>query len=189
MADLFPRCYRRMSLFEGGFVSAAEAERIGDGGGATNWGVSLRAVVGLDVNKDGVLDFDLDGDNDVDEADIRALDEHPEKREEFYRNQYWSPIRAREMPWPWCLLAFDAAVNHGVAGATLILQRAVGAVPDGVLGSKTLWSIVIAKTELIDEYVAQRGTLFAKLYAKDQRRPILGWMRRLATLYREALTT
>lgn len=186
MSDLFLRCYRFTMREEGGFVSAAQAARIGDAGSATNFGISLRAVVSLDADKDGKLDFDLDGDGDVDEADIRALDNFPEKRQEFYRDRYWSPVRASEMPWPWCLLSFDAAVNHGPGGAALLLQRAVYVTPDGAFGPKTLAAIRAAAPSMVREFIAQRGVLFARLYAKDTHRPILGWNRRLAQLHDEA---
>lgn len=188
MSDLFLRCVR-FSLsdrIEGGFISEAAAARIGDRGGATNRGVARAFVQTIDRNGDGVLDFDLDGDGDVDESDIRALDGHPELVHDFYRHEYWNRVRADQMPFPWCLLAFDAAINHGVAGASVLLQRAVGARADGQVGTKTLAAIRTSTPDAVVEYVAQRGRLFALLYAKDERRPILGWNRRLALLHKEA---
>lgn len=188
MIDVFARCYAITMPLEGGFISQAQADRIGDGGGATNFGISLRAVVTLDLDHDGKLDFDLDGDGDVDEADIRALSLHPEKRAEFYRSQYWEKVKADEMPWPWCLFAFDAAVNHGPGAATVLIQKAVGVEPDGRMGPITIAAIHGAPNEATTEFIAQRAFLYARLFARDTRRPILGWSRRNAALHAEAMT-
>jgi lysozyme family protein len=179
----------------GGFVSTATAARIHDPGGATVFGMSQRALVGVDDDGDGKLDFDLDHDGDIDEDDLKILlakkDARDPKADEliegFYRNRYWSPIRASEMPWPWCLLAFDAAVNHGVTGAAFLLQRATGADADGRVGMNTLAHIRTAGLGGVAGYVAERGALFARIYAKDQAKPLLGWMARLAHLHERAL--
>ena len=189
----FARAYATTDDYEGGFVSAAQAAAIGDPGGATDHGISLRAVASLDLDHDGVLDFDLDHDGDVDEADIRLLEVHPEKRAQFYRDQYWAPVRAGEMPWPWSLLAFDAAVLHGVEAAAFLCQRAVGAPPDGAIGSVTLARVAAAPSSAIERYIAERGLLMAKIHAARyahvprEKSPTFGWLLRLARIHRVAL--
>jgi lysozyme family protein len=198
---LFPRCWWITARYEGadrkdgGFVSAATAARIHDPGGPTVFGMSQRALARIDDDGDGHLDFDFDHDGDVDEADLKILlakkqggdPKADELIESFYRNRYWSPVRAAEMPWPWCLLAFDAAVNHGPTAAALLLQRATGAAADGRVGMNTLAHIRTAGGAGVRAYVAQRGTLYARIFARDTAKPILGWMARLADLHEKAL--
>jgi hypothetical protein len=197
----FPRAFMVTMHLEGtdrpgfGFVSEATAARIHDPGGATLAGISRRAIVGVDDDGDGRLDFDLDFDGDVDEDDLRILlakktggdPKADELIENFYRNRYWSTIRASEMPWPWCLLAFDAAVNHGPTAAALLLQKATGAGQDGRVGMSTLAHIRTAGKAGVHKYIAERGALFARIYARDTAKPILGWMSRLAQLHEAAM--
>jgi hypothetical protein len=201
LSDLFLACYAITMHLEGGdrpgggFVSSDEAKGIHDPGGATAYGLSLRAVVGLDDDGDGHLDFDLDGDHDVDEADLKLLvakkaggdPKADELIERFYQHRYWEPVRAGEMDWPWCLLAYDAAVNHGPRAAALLVQRAVGAQVDGRVGSETVARTHLAGPVHVRHYVAQRGALYARIYAEDTQKPILGWMERLASLHESAL--
>lgn len=172
-----------LARLEGGYVNDPD-----DPGGATYAGVSLRAVRGLDTNGDGLLDFDLDGDGDVDQDDIRRLKDHPEKIEEFYLSQYWAPIRGRELPAPLALFTFDAAVHHGPRPAVLLLQRGIGSRPDGVLGFRTLAQAQVAGAGAIDFCLMERAAL---MLAICERRPasrtfLRGWLRRLFTLQREA---
>src|SRR3990172_6283331 len=122
---------------EGGFV-----DDLADPGGATKHGVSLRAVRHLDADGVAGLDFDLDLDGDVDADDIRLIT--LAQAEEFYRVHYWTPARCDVLPWPVSLVAFDAAVNQGVSTAARVLQRAVGADVDGVIGPKTLARLAAA---------------------------------------------
>lgn len=180
---------------DGGFVSEATARRIHDPGGATVFGMSRRALVGVDDDGDGRLDFDLDHDGDVDEDDLKILlakkqggdPKADELIENFYRNRYWSTVRASEMPWPWCALAFDAAVNHGPRAAALLLQKATGAEADGMVGQNTIAHIRTAGVGGVRGYVAERGALYARIFARDTATPILGWMARLADLHEKAL--
>lgn len=208
--DPWPRCYHFLWEREGGFLSAAEAKRIGDRGGATFSGIALATVVRLDADGDGRLDFDLDHDGDVDEADIALLKDHPEKIESFYRERYWIPSRAPELPWPWPLYLLDGAVNHGVQAAVFMAQKAVGAKADGIIGPATLRAIAAAGVYQQQGYLIERSSLYLRLtlremvetatregqllygalqeYRKGTRKPLLyaGWQRRLFELQAEA---
>ncbi len=102
----------------------------------------------------------------------------------LYLSDYWRPIAGDGLAPGVGLITFDAAVNMGARTAALILQRAVGAAEDGVVGPATLaaarrW----APAHLIEEIEARRSVA----YADDQRRFWLGWFRRLATVSATAL--
>lgn len=68
-------------------------------------------------------------------AELRALGEAETR--EIYRALYWQTARCAELPPPLALFHFDAAVNHGVAGAARMLQTALGVDVDGKIGPMT----------------------------------------------------
>lgn len=117
-----------------------------DPGGPTIWGVSLRyaRTVG-DLDGDGLLDIDLDGDGAVTAADLRLL--RPEQALSLYRRAWWDRYGFGRLPAPFSVKAMDLAVNMGAAQAITLLQRAVRAatstrlVEDGRLGPMTLAAV------------------------------------------------
>jgi lysozyme family protein len=164
---------------EGGF-----SNHPADRGGPTYAGVSLKAVKSLDGNDDGTLDFDLDQDGDVDLEDIRALAVHPEKVAEFYRTQYWAPLLVGgELPARVAIVTFDAAVHHGVRPAIVLLQRAVGAKADGVLGPRTV-SAAWNTRDAHEHALTERGLLMHRIVVARPASAVFhgGWLRRLFAL-------
>jgi len=99
------------------FVIAEEGQILsntpGDSGGLTKFGIDAKNHPGVDIAA-----LTLDG--------AKAI----------YLAQ-WGTSLASGLPWPICLVHFDAAVNCGEEEATKLLQRSVGAVADGVFGPKS----------------------------------------------------
>ncbi|MGE0053153.1 MAG: TIGR02594 family protein [Hyphomicrobium sp.] len=60
---------------------------------------------------------------------------------EIYHTRYWQPGCCGILPPPLALFHFDACVNHGVAGAARLLQRAVDVDVDGEIGLRTLAAV------------------------------------------------
>jgi lysozyme family protein len=56
---------------------------------------------------------------------------------QIYQHDYWGRAGCDVVPEELKFDLFDMAVNSGVKGAIMALQRAVGANPDGVLGPET----------------------------------------------------
>lgn len=117
---------------EGGFVDDPV-----DPGGATNFGISLRFLRGLD----DYLEWDLDFDGDVDADDIRLL--RREDAKAIYKRQFWDRYNVGQIrPQMVADKLFDLSVNMGSPQASKIAQRAIlalgGALSvDGVVGPIT----------------------------------------------------
>lgn len=97
-----------------------------DRGGTTKYGISLRFLKAegkIDLDHDGLADFDLDFDGDIDGADVRALT--VEHAKDLYHRCFWRAIGAEVLPRPLGEAVFDQAVNGGLVAAGKLLQRAV----------------------------------------------------------------
>ena len=62
----------------------------------------------------------------------------PKDVAQLYKKKYWDRIKGDDLPSGVSYCVFDAAVNSGTGRAAKWLQEAVGAVPDGAIGPKTL---------------------------------------------------
>ncbi|OUM01740.1 glycoside hydrolase family 108 protein [Variovorax sp. JS1663] len=116
----FDEAFDRLLGHEGGYSNHPS-----DPGQETMWGVTAKVA-----RANGYL------------GDMRGLSR--EKAKQIYRDLYWAPIRADELPEGLRFDVFDAAVNSGVQQAVKWLQRVVGAAPDGVIGPATLRAVAQA---------------------------------------------
>lgn len=123
--DIFGQALAHVLEMEGGYSDDPY-----DPGGPTNFGITLKVFAawqghGLDTSNRERLKGDL-------------LVIEPETVRSIYLARYWRPARCAELPVAIALMHFDAAVNHGVAGAARFLQTAVGTDVDGEIGPLTL---------------------------------------------------
>ena len=65
----------------------------------------------------------------------------------LYKKKYWDRVKGDDLPAGVAYCVFDAGVNSGTGRAAKWLQEAVGAVPDGAIGPKTLDAILDANPE------------------------------------------
>ena len=81
-------------------------------------------------------------------------------------------------------LVIDCGVNHGVKRAARWLQEAVGAVPDGIIGPRTLAALnAIADSDAVYRRIlARRAKFYGQLITRDPSQAAFahGWMNRLA---------
>jgi lysozyme family protein len=142
-------------------------------------GITLRTLQGL-----GSLG-DLDRDGDVDVRDLLRVDETFAGA--IYEGAYWTPIATVADHAPRLAVAvFDGAVQHGPARAVILLQQAIGANPDGVIGRLTLGLLrqaLVAHGELgvVARYLGLRvqfyeDIMFDKPHLEENRR---GWQSRV----------
>ncbi len=160
-----------------------------DPGGATNMGISLRTIVNLrDV--DGQLQFDVDGDGDVDARDVELLAARPDLVEEHYHTEYWRPAGCDLIVWPHSLFVFDCAVHSGPRVAIVTAQRALRVSADGKVGPETATAAArMDPAEFAARFVAERVELFRAIVARrpDQAEFFRGWVARQVHLVAEAI--
>lgn len=120
----FGACLAITLKAEGGFVNLAS-----DPGGPTNLGITI-----------GTLSHYLGHTATVD--DVKALT--VASVTPIYHALYWLPVQGDALPRGVDLMAWDTGVNSGPRRSVLLLQEAVGAVADGILGPKTLHAVMAA---------------------------------------------
>lgn len=145
--DLFAAAIAFVLEHEGGFSDDPV-----DPGGVTRWGISLawlRKAGLLDLDHDGRMDGDVNGDGRVDAEDVRAMPRDAAIK--LYRLHWWDAQGYARFRHPLIAVkTLDLAVNMGAAGAHRCLQRALRAVnvpvdDDGKLGPKTLGAVNAAE--------------------------------------------
>jgi lysozyme family protein len=107
----------------------------------------------------------------------------------LYRDEYYAPIRAGELPAPLAIVAFDAAVVHGLGWATRALQRVLGVTADGVIGPKTLAAAYRSGPAAVDALCADRLSEFERSVQEHlaNARYAEGWRLRALKCHREAV--
>lgn len=146
-----------------------------DKGGATNWGVSLRFLKGINE--------DIDGDGLITYLDIKKMTRS--QAIEIYFDNFWKPLYDR-FPDKLAMKVFDVSVNAGSSRAHILLQRALnrlGAklVVDGLLGQATLNSIAkYPEQAIVNSFCEVQLEFYRGLVARDASQSIFlaGWTNR-----------
>jgi lysozyme family protein len=173
-----------MAIFENSisYVLAMEggySDHPADPGGPTYHGISLRFLKANDV--------DVDGDGDIDAADVSALTRG--EVYDLYRRHFWKPqrldlINAQRI----ATKVLDIVVNTGLTRGAKLAQRACNSLGkrlevDGIIGPKTRRAINACDPgELLNALRAEQAEFYTALV---ERRPELevfrrGWLRRAA---------
>lgn len=107
---IFDYAFEKVIGHEGGYIFDPR-----DPGGETKFGISKRAYPNEDIKNLTLA-----------------------RAKQIYKSDYWNKCRCDDLPFEVRFDVFDAAVNSGVRQASIWLQRAVGAKPDGVIGNLTI---------------------------------------------------
>ncbi|NKF51380.1 peptidoglycan-binding protein [Shewanella sp. WXL01] len=156
-SPIYQLAFEYVLLAEGGY-SNHKADR----GGETLFGLSRKAYPHLDF---GTLTI--------------------EKAYRIYHRDYWQVCQCGKLPNVLAMAVFDAAVNHGARNAIEMLQRAVKAKPDGLIGPNTLAAINKCNfNDLLTDYLARRNRKYARIVMNDSSQAVflLGWMHRITKL-------
>lgn len=119
---------------------------------------------------------------EITEAEVAAI----------YRHFYWDKIDGDGIAahsGKLALCVFDGAVNHGVGLSARMLQRVVGATPDGVIGPKTLLLVAShlalrSEPTVLADYLKRRCAIYQNIIANNptQQRFAKGWRNRINSL-------
>lgn len=118
LSDL-ERCYAFTAKAEGGYTE--------DQGGRTNRGVTEKVYKAWRKEK-GLPEKDI-------------LEITKEEARQIFKDRYWVPSRAAELPWPLSLAVVDLAFNAGTGRSTELLQLVAGVEPDMQFGPKTMAAV------------------------------------------------
>lgn len=172
-------------VHEGGF-----SDHPNDPGGATNYGISIRLLHQLE--QEGHLRFDLDGDGDVDADDIRLLTKDAAKA--LYRQHFWYEELDRLLAPANSTKLFDMGVNMGLRQAGRLFQQCLKQysphlVVDGWIGPETLRAerLVVDNAQLQNQLTNLCATQAKFYYGLVERRRsrevfLFGWLRRAYAL-------
>lgn len=145
-----------------------------DRGGATNYGITQstyavwRQSVGLPLQPVKFISRD--------------------EAQAIYERDYWRKGCCDALPVPVALVHFDAAVNHGVHAAAILLQAVAGVVQDGVIGPATLEAVREADpTRFARRYIERRRRFYRDIVAETPSQAIFykGWLARMDALDKE----
>lgn len=159
----FDECVNKVLKREGGY-----SDHKADRGAATNMGITQR-VYTMWRNLRG-LGY----------MDVRGLT-HSEARL-IYLENYWIPARCDDLPLGIRDIHFDAAVNHGVRRAALLLQEAAQVDQDGYIGPQTIGAAQAMVTGYLRaRYIAARYRFYGEIINRDRSQLafIVGWMNRM----------
>ncbi len=169
----FERALATVLLHEGGYVN----DKL-DCGGATNKGITQKVYDAW--RRSHVLSTRSVA--EISNTEVAAI----------YLTQYWNPAWCEKLPEALGIVHFDAAVNHGVRRAIKLLQLAVGASDDGVMGRETMKSLetALAMTDedaIIKAYLDERSDFYDEIVERDptQVKFIAGWKNRIRSLRSE----
>ena len=162
----FAEALEHVLKHEGGFVNHPK-----DPAGITNLGVTI-AVWEEWVGRESS------------EKEMRSLT--PEMVAPLYKQKYWDRVKADDLPSGVNYAVFDAGVNSGTGRAAKWLQEAVGAVPDGAIGEKTLAKVKAYDADaLVNAYCDNRLNFLKSLKTFDTFGR--GWARRVEEVRQVAL--
>jgi lysozyme family protein len=170
----FESCLDTVLAHEGGY-----ADHPSDPGGATNMGITRKTLARWrQVSPWWALA----------KTEVRTL-QRPEAAR-IYRDGYWLPVKAEQMPQGLDLALFDFAVNSGPNRAIRSLQSVLGVRVDGAIGPLTLNAIntriaVGGAAGLIDALCDRRLSFLTRLstFAVFGR----GWSSRVKAIRQAAL--
>lgn len=101
-----------------------------------------------------------------------------EESKKIYKRDFWDKLSLDSLPKTITFDMFDCGVNGGISRAIKLLQKTVGATPDGVLGQDTIQRTNNYGVNLSKHYNANRLLFYTSLNTFDSQGK--GWVNRIA---------
>lgn len=165
-----------MTNFENAFLQILEAEGQSyvhlpkDKGGPTHYGITLAtlsAYRGRAASEQEVKDLSID------------------EAKKIYFKLYWLPMHIEGLPYPLSIALFDQAVNRGIQGATITLQRCLSVTQDGILGPITRAMALNRDPKALTwEFIKESTRAYGRIIQRDPGQAVflVGWLYRLSRL-------
>jgi lysozyme family protein len=137
---------------------------VGDSGGATAWGITLRALsdhLGRTAKAEELQQLTRDVANAI------------------YQRNYWNTVNGDKLPIGIDLLVFDHGVMSGPARSVKLMQHLIGAREDGIAGPLTLAALEKHDTEAMIDAI-ERAQIAYYRSATTFDRFGNGWLARAA---------
>lgn len=165
MADFWKALYYTLE-FEGGF-----SNHTNDKGGRTNYGITQATLNRYIKSHPGTRVPDK-----VDRMSVKDA-------EEIYRNDYWKFDKIENQRV--ATKVFDMCVNMGTGTGIRLLQKAIGTVPDGIIGPQTLQAVNASDPSgILLSLVSESIERYNSIVKADPSQSVFlkGWMRRAKSL-------
>jgi lysozyme family protein len=165
MIENFDISLQNVLKSEGGYVWDKD-----DAGGETNFGVTKQAW--SEYLK-----------RPIEDGEMKALTVDAIKP--FYKKMYWDKLCCDSLPDGVDYAVFDFGVNAGTGRSAKFLQKAVGAVPDGVIGAGTLARVRSMKAVIVlKTFSDQKDAFYNSLVENNptQSKFLKGWLNRIASV-------
>jgi lysozyme family protein len=101
--------------------------------------------------------------------------------QDIYYSGYWVPAKCQSMPGKLSVAVFDTTVNSGKSRSIKILQQAIGATVDGIIGRETLQKLKdLDEVKIANKYVDTREAFYHTIVDHDPTQVVFlkGWLRR-----------
>lgn len=152
MINNFSKSLDAILKAEGGFTDDPRdsGNHLSDGrAGCTNMGVTQAAWEEFVGHK-------------VSTADMKALTK--EQVGKFYKTRYWDRVQGDALPIGLDFLAASFAINAGPGTSSKLMQKCINAIPDGMIGPRTLQAIAsVDPKELITKFSEAKKSYYESL--------------------------
>jgi lysozyme family protein len=101
--------------------------------------------------------------------------------QDIYYSGYWVPAKCQSMPGKLSVAVFDTTVNSGKSRSIKILQQAIGATVDGIIGKETLQKLKsLDEVKVANKYIDTREAFYYAIVDHDSSQDVFlnGWLRR-----------
>lgn len=163
------------------------SENLRDPGGITKYGISLRLLQSLPLDRLKTYGFQVDDSSAIEPNHVRSLT--IEQAKAIYYGEFWAKAPFAQIHQQEVInTIFDMAVNMGLANAIKCIQRACWAVfmnpglvkEDGLLGENTLYVVNEAGVELVAALRCERAAYYRQCCASNPTLEVFknGWLYR-----------